>query len=139
MRRVTAACVLVLLAGVGIVALARPEARAAEKGPVQPKTVWKGEIRQDGAVFPATVYINERDQERITGEVHFTAGGELCKLTLQGNVVDEKTVVWITDKKEGNVTSPGLYIGKVDGKTISGTWQVPSANQYDRFSVKLAD
>ena len=71
--------------------------------------------------------------------MHFKFGGELCQLTFQGNVVDGRTVVWITDKKAGNVTFPGLYIGKVEGKTISGTWQVPSANQYDRFSVKLAE
>jgi hypothetical protein len=138
MRRVVAVGVAVLVAGA--VPLTYQESRAGDdKGSVQAKTVWKGEIRQDGEVFPATVYINDRDKGRIKGEVHFESNGELHKLTFQGNVVDRQTVVWITDKKEGNVTSPGLYIGKVEGKTISGVWQVPSANQYDRFSVKLAE
>ena len=140
MRRVVAVGVLALLAASEIAAPMPHKARAAdEKDLVQPKTVWKGEIRQDGDVFPATIYINERDKERIKGEVHFKADGELFKLTFQGNVVGRDTVVWITDKKEGNVTFPGLYIGKVQGKTISGSWQVPSAMQYDRFSVTLAE
>ena len=141
MRRVVAVSMAVLVAVAGAAALPHRELPAGGgKDPVQAKTVWKGEIRQDDEVFPATVYINERDKERIQGEVHFESrGGELCKLTFRGNVVDRQTVVWITDKKEGNVTFPGLYIGKVEGKTISGTWQVPSAEQYDRFSVKLAE
>jgi hypothetical protein len=141
MRRILPVSVLALLPASGIVALTPQKAWADdEKDPVQPKTVWKGEIRQEGEDFPATIYINGRDNERIKGEVHFQDWhGDECKLTFHGNVVDRQTVVWITDKKEGNGTFPGLYIGKVKGDTISGTWQVPSAKQYDRFSVKLAE
>ena len=140
MRHVIAMGVLAVLSASGIAALTMGRARAADdKDPVQPKSVWKGEIRQEGQVFPAAIFINERDEDRIKGEVNFKFNGELCKLTFQGNVVDGHTVVWITDKKEGNVTFPGLYIGKIEGRTLSGTWQVPGAKQYDRFSVKLAE
>jgi hypothetical protein len=140
MRRIVALGTLVMAAALGAVLLTQYGAWAGDnKDPVQPRTVWKGEIRQDTEVFPTTIYINSRDRDRITGEVHFEVGGALNKLTFEGNVVDRRTVVWITDKQEGNVTYPGLYIGKVEGKTISGTWQVPSANQYDRFTVKLAE
>jgi hypothetical protein len=109
------------------------------KDPVQPKTVWKGEIHQEGEVFPTTIYVNDRDKDRIKGEIHFKTQGGLCQLTFQGNVIDGRTVAWITDKKEGEVTFPGLYIGKIDGSSITGVWQVPSAQQYDRFSVKLTN
>src|SRR5688572_20930255 len=121
MRRVVVVCGLALLAASAMVALTwHPAGAADEKDPLQPKTVWKGQIHQDGDAFPATIHITERDKERIKGEVHFQPGEELCKLTFEGNVVDRQTVVWITDKKEGNVTFPGLYVGKVEGKTISG-------------------
>jgi hypothetical protein len=140
MRRFLAVGTLLMMAAVVAVLLTQYRVWAGdEKDVVQPNTLWKGEILQDGQVFPATISINARDNDRIKGEVHFKFGGELCQLTFQGNVVGGRTVVWITDKKEGNVTFPGLYIGKVEGKTISGTWQVPGANQYDRFSVKLSE
>jgi hypothetical protein len=131
---------VVLAAVVGTVFPLQQKALADnENSPIQPNTVWKGEIRQDRDAFPAAIYFQSRDKDRIKGEVHFTFQGDTCKLTFEGNVVDGRTVVWITDKKEGNVTFPGLYIGKVEGKTITGTWQVPSAKQYDRFSVTLAE
>ena len=110
-----------------------------EKDALQANTVWKGEIRQGGDTFPATIQITERNKDRIRGEIHFKTDSGLNKLTFQGNVIDGGTVAWITDKKEGNVTHPGLYTGKVKGKTLSGNWQVPSAGQYDTFSVKLAE
>jgi len=140
MRQVFAVGTLVLVAAGGSLLRTQGKTWAADdKDPVQPKTVWKGEIRQDNEVFPTTIYFNSRVKDRIKGEVHFKRDGDLQKLTFEGNVVDGRTVVWITDKKEGDVTFPGLYIGKVKGKTISGTWQVPSAKQYDRFAVKLAE
>lgn len=101
--------------------------------------MWKGEIRQGTEVFPTTIYINERNKDRIRGEVHFTSDDQLNKLTFHGNVIEGGKVAWITDKKEGSVTFPGLYIGTIKGKTLSGVWQVPSADQYDIFSVKLAE
>jgi len=110
-----------------------------EKDVLKARTVWKGEIRQGSGAFPATMYIHERDGDRIRGEIHFTSRDELCKLTFQGNVIEGGKVAWITDKKEGSVTFPGLYVGTIKGTTLSGVWQVPSAGQYDTFSVKLAE
>ena len=110
-----------------------------EKDPLAANTVWKGEIRQGTEVFPTTIYIKERDKDRIRGEIHFKTDRGVNKLTFQGNVVEGRTVAWITDKKEGTVTFPGLYIGTLKGKSLSGVWQVPSAGQYDTFSVKLAE
>jgi hypothetical protein len=110
-----------------------------EKDALKAKSVWKGKIRQGADVFPATIYVNEREKDRIRGEVHFASGGKLPKLIFQGNVIEGGKVAWITDKKEGNVTFPGLYIGTIKGNTLSGIWQVPSAGQYDTFSVKLAE
>src|SRR5262245_38166826 len=109
------------------------------KDPLQAKSVWRGEIRQDAEVFPTIIFIHQRDKDRIKGEIQFTSDGELHKLTFEGNVLEGGKVAWITDKKEGSVTFPGLYIGTIKGKTLSGVWQVPSAGQYDTFSVKLAD
>jgi hypothetical protein len=113
--------------------------QTAGKNPLQANTVWKGEIRQRTKVFPTTIYINERNNEHIRGEIHFKTERGLYKLTFQGNVVEGRTVAWITDKKEGLVTFPGLYIGTIKGKSIAGVWQVPSAGQYDTFSVKLVE
>jgi hypothetical protein len=110
-----------------------------EKDPLRADTVWKGEIRQGTETFPTTIFIQQRDKDRIRGEIHFKTESGLNKLTFQGNVVEGRTVAWITDKKEGNVTYPGLYTGTIKGKTLSGNWQVPSAGQYDTFAVKLAE
>ena len=46
-----------------------------------------------------------------------------------------EVIAWITDKKKGPVTYPGLYVGRIDGDRIAGTWQVPSARQHDEFSL----
>jgi hypothetical protein len=89
--------------------------------------------------FPTTIYILYRNGNRIKGEIDFNIPSGLGKLTFQGNVIDNNMVVWITDKKEGNVTYPGFYFGKISGNQITGTWQVPSASQYDRFSVTLVN
>src|ERR1044072_242653 len=93
MRRIVAVGVLALLAASGVAALTLHKAWAGDgNDPIQPKTIWTGEIRQEGEVFSATIYITERGRERIKGEVHFQAADELCKLTFQGNVVDRQTV-----------------------------------------------
>lgn len=64
--------------------------------------------------------------------------GEQLALSFQGGeriVAGERIVVWITDRQSGNVTFPGLYIGQVNGDTLSGTWEVPSVGQFDTFEV----
>jgi hypothetical protein len=104
---------------------------------IQANTVWRGQIDYGAEIFPTTIFIQQRNRDRVSGEIHFSRGQHLGKLTFQGNIVDKNTIVWITHKKAGNVTFPGLYIGKITGNKISGSWQVPSANQYDRFSVVL--
>ena len=114
-------------------------AQAAEKNdPLPINSVWKGTINQGPTAFPATIYIKERDKDRVRGEIHFQVGGATNKLTFQGNVIDGRAVAWITDKKEGAVTFPGLYTGTLRENSLSGIWQVPSAGQYDTFTVKLA-
>lgn len=113
------------------------DGRADELNSLQPDTVWKGEIDQGNGSFPTTIYIQHREKDRIKGEIDFQTTNGLNKLAFQGNVIGGDTVVWITDKLAGNVTYPGLYIGKIDGNRISGTWQVPSVGQYDQFSVSL--
>jgi hypothetical protein len=106
---------------------------------IKPRSAWKGQIRQGDSTFPATVHFSEREKDRVRGEVHFQGSDGWCQLTFQGNVIEGQHVAWITNRKAGNVTYPGLYIGKIEGKSITGVWQVPSAGQYDTFSVKLAD
>jgi hypothetical protein len=105
-------------------------------GAVQSNTVWKGEITQETQTFPAVISIDERSGDLIKGKVDFMTSQGVGKLVFEGTVVDGSIVVWMTDKLEGNVTYPGLYIGKLDANRISGTWSVPSAKQYGRFSVK---
>ena len=112
---------------------------AQVQDPLRQGSRWKGEILQGNQTFPTTIYISNRSGERIKGEIDFTTSSGLSKLTFQGNIIDRNTVAWITDKKEGNVTYPGLYVGKISGNQISGIWQVPSAGQYDRFTVTLAE
>jgi hypothetical protein len=131
--------VLPLLAIMGLARIsAREEPAGNGKDSFQAQTVWKGEIRQDGQIFPTMIYVTSRNGARVRGEIHFRTSSGLCKLTFQGNVVDGRRVVWITDKKSGNVTYPGLYLGKIEGNRITGVWQVPSADQYDSFSVSLS-
>ena len=43
--------------------------------PLQPFTPWKGTISQGADSFPATFFVRERVEDRITGELQFTAGG----------------------------------------------------------------
>jgi hypothetical protein len=140
-RATTAGGWVLCLAAVCLTGAVGGVARGAdEKDPLRADTVWKGEIHQGTEVLTTTIYIKERDKDRIRGEIHFKSPrGNLAKLTFQGNVVDGRTVAWITDKKEGNVTYPGLYIGTIKEKTLSGVWQVPSDGQYDTFSVELAE
>lgn len=102
------------------------------------RTLWQGHIRQGEECFAASVVIWERGEERVEGEIRFTSPMGESQLTFEGRVVDRNTIVWITDKKDGPVTYPGLYVGRIDGDHISGTWQVPSANQYDRFALERA-
>lgn len=133
-KRVKATSVWLLLA----IALAcRADIVSAQQADaLQQGTIWQGSIHQGADAFPTTISITGRTGERITGEIQFSVGdGAANVLTFQGNVVDAGTVTWITDRKAGNVTYPGLYIGKVAGNRISGVWQVPSAGQYDRFDV----
>jgi hypothetical protein len=105
---------------------------------LQAKSVWKGVILQDDQAFATTIYVETRNGERLTGEIDFVAQDVVKKLTFEGSVADHDIVAWITDKKEGEVTFPGLYIGKISGDQLSGTWQVPSAKQFGRFSVQRA-
>lgn len=44
----------------------------------------------------------------------------------------------MTDKVSGDVTYPGLYDGAVGGNALAGTWEVPSAGQFDTFFVRLS-
>jgi hypothetical protein len=128
---------LLFLAVIGIVVSAS-RAKAQADDPFRLGSHWKGQILQGSQSFPTTIYISDRTGDRIKGEIDFLTS-ELNKLTFQGNIVGHNTVVWITDKKEGNVTYPGLYFGTISGNQLSGTWQVPSANQYDRFTVSLVE
>ncbi len=128
-----------ILCAVGVICFTILITPAQKKDYLNAKTVWNGQIQQDDETFSAKIFIHQRDGDRIKGEIHFRTQSGLNKLTFQGNILENNTVVWITDKKEGNATFPGLYIGKIEGKIISGTWQVPSANQYDKFSVKLVE
>ncbi len=122
---------------IGFLLIAVPATAQQAQDLIRAGSRWQGEILQGNQRFPTTILVTERTGERIRGEVHFSVGSRLNKLTFQGNVIDNSTVIWITDKKEGNVTYPGLYLGKVNGNQISGIWQVPSAGQYDRFVVTL--
>jgi hypothetical protein len=113
------------------------ELSAQEQKSIQQGSRWVGQIFQGNQSFPTTIYISDRNGNRMKGEIDFNTPSGRSKLTFQGNIIDNNMVVWITDKKEGNVTYPGLYFGKISGNKITGTWQVPSAGQYDRFSVML--
>lgn len=131
-RAIFALSMLLGLAGAAVGVQAGEKTDALTVG-----SVWKGEIRQGNSAFPTTIYIRGREKVRIHGEIHFRVGAEVNKLVFQGDIVDGRTVAWITDKLEGNVTFPGLYIGTLKGSSLSGTWQVPSVGQYDTFAVKL--
>ena len=114
-----------LLVAVTMVGWLAGTSRAGGEDPVQPDTVWKGEIYQGNNSFAATLHIQQREGDRIRGELDFVTNGGLNKLAFQGNIVDGDVVVWITDKIAGNVTYPGLYIGKIEGDKISGLGKSP--------------
>jgi len=134
-----------LARGVGavLVLVALSFGAAAESAdPFAKESVWTGSIRQGSESFPATITLKVDDMARVTGEIRFTIDATEAKLSLQGvlrNVNGQKMVVWITDKKAGDVTYPGLYVASLNGKTLGGTWQVPSAGQFDTFSVTLKE
>jgi hypothetical protein len=105
---------------------------------LQANTVWNTTIEQDGRGFPATITILRRTGERIQGEIQFfNADGEAV-LSFDGTVRG-KSVVWKTNKNKGSVTYPGNYVATLDGKTVSGTWEVPSVPHGGRFTMTLAE
>jgi hypothetical protein len=117
-------------------------AAAETADPFAKDSVWTGTIAQGAERFPATITIKAADMGRVAGEIRFTIGAAEAKLSFQGalrNVKGQKIVVWITDKKAGEVTYPGLYVASLSGKTLAGTWEVPSAGQFDTFSVTLQE
>ncbi len=109
-----------------------------EKDPLQVNTVWRGEIRQDNDSWPTVMIVRSRDGQKITGEVHFSASSGLCKLSFIGTV-DGNIIAWMTDRIDGNVTYPGIYLARIHGTGIAGTWHVPSARQFGRFTLKQAE
>lgn len=127
--------IAILLLSLGFTAYAVQT--ATWKDAFVPKTEWEGEIRQGDSSFPATIYVQTRMNDRIRGEIHFKVGDTVSKLYFSGSVIDGNRIAWITAKKEGDVTVPGLYIGALKGKTLNGTWEVPSVGQYDTFTATL--
>jgi hypothetical protein len=104
----------------------------------QANTVWQGTFFQGERRFSITIRVKERKQERIKGEIHvrFEDGGRGV-LTFQGRIEGSTKVVWTTNKVSGDVISPGRYEGRIEGRTLSGTWRVPSWKLSGRFTVKL--
>jgi hypothetical protein len=139
MSQVTTVATLMMSFAACLTGVARGAEVSEHTDPLQMNSVWSGEIHQGTAVFRTTIYILGRDKDRVRGEIHFQTTGGLNKLTFQGNIVDGHTVAWITDKKEGAVTFPGLYVGTLKENSVSGIWQVPSAGQYDTFAVTLKE
>jgi hypothetical protein len=109
---------------------------SAEQDAIEAGSKWSGEIKQDQQTFTAAVLFTVRNSDRVAGEVEFKTSSGVGRLSLHGNVLESNTVVWMTNRIDGNVTYPGLYIGKLDGDVIRGTWQVPSAAQYGRFTLR---
>lgn len=117
-------------------------ASSAEANPFARSTIWKGSITQGTTTFPATFNIEPVHEGRLKGEITFSIDGNKMKLAFQGalrNVGGQRIVAIITDKVSGDVTYPGLYVGSVQGNTLAGTWEVPSAGQFDTFAVKLVE
>lgn len=117
-------------------------ALADEASPFAKATVWKGSITQGTTSFPATFNIEPVRAGRLRGEITFSIDGTTMKLAFQGalrNAGGQRIVAIITDKVLGDVTYPGLYVGSVQGNTLAGTWEVPSAGQFDTFAVKLVE
>src|SRR5262249_25480200 len=113
------------------------KAAPTSSDPVQPDTVWVGTIQQGGRALHTTIRITGRIKSNITGHIHFKGRAGAGRLSFEGTVTDGRIISWITDRLEGEVTFPGLYIGRIENDTIEGEWRVPSWKQYDRFSVKL--
>lgn len=61
--------------------------------------------------------------------------GRTGVLTFEGMIVGDQ-VSWITDKKRGDVTFPGLYVGTLKEDSLTGIWRVPSFGQRDKFELK---
>jgi hypothetical protein len=98
-------------------------------------SIWKGMIRQDDRLFMATLVVISRDLNKVSGRLEWTVdeSGEARRLSFAGKILEGTYLAFITDKLEGRVTFPGLYFGKLEGRTFSGTWQVPGWAQFDAF------
>lgn len=119
--------------------LAAP-AQGEEANPFLRATVWTGSIAQGSDRFPATFRIAPIEDARLKGEIVFSIDGTEMKLSFQGalrKAGGQRIVAFITDKVSGDVTYPGLYVGSVQGNVLAGTWEVPSAGQFDTFAVTL--
>ena len=68
----------------------------------------------------------------IITEVTFSLHG-LGLFTFEGVVVG-RHLAFVTDRRRGSVSFPGLYIGQIEKQTIHGWWQVPSCSQEGEFS-----
>jgi hypothetical protein len=102
-------------------------------------SVWKGVCFQGDRVFGIQVKITKRTANDLWGEIDLDfRDGCAGKLTFEGMVEGDR-VSWITDKKAGDVTFPGLYVGTLEGKSLSGVWRVPTFRQRDKFVLKLEE
>jgi hypothetical protein len=120
----------------GIAAMQSSAQDAGSKDALLTGTSWKGECFQDGRAFGITIRVTERKGDDIKGEIVLNSrDGRSGSLSFDGMIQDSKYVSWITKKESGDVTSPGLYSGKLSGNDLSGVWRVPSYQQRDKFTV----
>jgi uncharacterized protein (TIGR02996 family) len=102
--------------------------------PLQAATTWKGQVEQNSRIFPTRMQVRRREGNFITGEMRCQFESGAGEWTYEG-VVMGPHVAYVTDRKSGSVTYPGLYLGRLDGVKFTGRWRVPSFSQEGDFRL----
>jgi hypothetical protein len=107
-----------------------PSASHSANDLIQTHAVWQCWVEQDQRVFPGTLTILERRGADFRGEMKLDFGNHRWgQYTFHGEMNDGH-MAFLTDRKAGAVTFPGLYVGKVKGRSIIGTWRVPTYTRH---------
>jgi uncharacterized protein (TIGR02996 family) len=97
-------------------------------------TSWRGEVEQDGRIFPTLMRVFRRRGNVIEGDMRCKFDVDRFGRFSYDGVVIGPYVAFVTDRKSGTVSYPGLYIGRIEEETIKGWWQVPCYFQKGEFS-----
>jgi uncharacterized protein (TIGR02996 family) len=135
----------VLETGLALVVFLGAELTAAADDGFEAGAVWQGQLRQRKfrlltARIRTTWTVLQRQGNVFTGEMAqrqqllVTVEG---KFSFAGAVLCGRLLAFVTDRLEGPVMTPGLYLARREGDALEGTWRVPLYRDQGTFRLTL--